>query len=141
MSTVDPRQPQILHGQEVPHLLLGDRDNLGTPALDHFPALLVLLVDAQRVRGVEILHHQAVLDGGAKRQQHQQVVAPRHVGPLGMGGGPFVAQVLSVSLSSGDFRGVFGTPSGRIGLRAKAHRAPPNRPVLLSWRSDGRAAV
>jgi hypothetical protein len=106
---------QILHGQEVSHLLLGDRENAGAPALDHLPPSLVWLVGTQRVRGVEVLHHQAVLDGGAKRQQHQQVVAPRHVGPLGVPA-QWVARMTG----------------GRIGLRAKAHRAPPNRPVLLS---------
>ena len=67
MSTVEPeQQPQILHRQEMSHLLLGDRKNVGAPTFDQLPALACPLVGSQRICGVEILHHQAVLDGGAE---------------------------------------------------------------------------
>src|SRR6185436_18055148 len=59
----------VLHGDEVPHLLLGDaEDHLAPPAR--------VGVVGERVGGVEILHHQRMLDLRRDVQQEDGVVAP-----------------------------------------------------------------
>src|SRR5208337_3683851 len=64
-------QKDVLDGQEVPHFLLADGEDVGTPVLDQGAALDI--VGVQRVSGVEILNQQAVLGGGGERQEHHQV--------------------------------------------------------------------
>ena len=77
------QEEQILNRQEVAHLLSRDRKQIVTPAFDHLPQFGgFVALDLQRIGGVEILHHQAMLCCGAERQQHDQMIAPGHVRAL-----------------------------------------------------------
>ena len=67
----------------MPHLLPGDGKNVFLPAPHHLPPPPGHLLAAQRIGGVEILHHQTVLDLGGDVQQHTEVVFPGHAGDLG----------------------------------------------------------
>ena len=77
------QEQQILNRQEVAHLLSRDRKQIVAPAFDHLPQFGgFVALNLQRIGGVEILHHQAMLCGGAERQQHDQMIAPGHVRAL-----------------------------------------------------------
>ena len=64
-AEIDRRSQQhehVLDRQQMPHLLPGDRENAGAPAFDHRPVLFGILISVEGIGGIEILHHQRMLD-------------------------------------------------------------------------------
>jgi hypothetical protein len=71
VSRLTQEQQQVLDREQVAHLLAGDPPDDATPPVEG-PSLVearAVLRSPQRVRGVQILHQQCVLDPGGRAEQ------------------------------------------------------------------------
>ena len=70
----------------MPHFLPRHRQEEILPAADQGLILGRQIVDAQRIGGIEVLHHESVFKLRPDVEQHDQVVAPSHLFRLGRQG-------------------------------------------------------
>ena len=116
---------QVLHPEEMAHLLARRGEQAVAPALDHRAMLLRHLFAAERVGGVEVLDHERVLDLGTRMQEHDEMVVPVRA---------VMRRLRPRALAARRLRGgALGRPLLQAGLARGAHvgSAPPDHWLIM----------